>query len=95
MTWPEGVSISVQHIDEGSPLRFYREAFAFRRDRLGEPELTGWDRDGDVVTLTYAKARVVLNFGHSETPCETAPDFASGPCDGSVPGRTGAVWLTG
>ncbi|SFJ71321.1 alpha-amylase family glycosyl hydrolase [Jannaschia pohangensis] len=93
MTWPEGVSTAVQHIDEGSILRFYRAAFAFRRDGLGPVELQDWSRDGDVIRLHYPKAAVVLNFGKDPVPIDTRPDFASGPVETNLPGRTAAVWL--
>ena len=42
MTWPEGISVAVQHIDADSVLRFYREVFAFRRDRMGSLDLADW-----------------------------------------------------
>ena len=46
-----------------------------------------------MIRLTYPGARVLLNFGRQAAAAEGTPDFASRPCDGEVPGRTGAVWL--
>ncbi|MDB2407445.1 alpha-amylase family glycosyl hydrolase [Jannaschia sp.] len=93
MNWPEDISVAVQHIDEGSVLRFYRAAFAFRRKSLGDLTLSNWSRDGDVIRLTYPSAEVVLNFGQSEVPIDSAPDFASATVDSALPARSAGVWL--
>ena len=94
MTWPESVSIAVQHIDETSVMRFYRSVFAFRRNRMGPMDLKDWSRDGEVIHLTYPEATVLLNFGPETVEMSKAPDFASGPCDDGIPGRTAAIWMT-
>ncbi|CTQ31463.1 alpha-amylase family glycosyl hydrolase [Jannaschia rubra] len=93
MDWPVDISVSVQHIAADSPLRFYRAAFAFRRERLGRLELQDWSRDGDIIKLEYMDAQVILNFGHTPVPIDGQPDFASGPTNDVLPGRTAAVWL--
>ncbi|WP_371158102.1 alpha-amylase family glycosyl hydrolase [Jannaschia sp. 2305UL9-9] len=93
MTWPEGASVAVQHIDEGSVLRFYRAAFALRRDRMGDLTLSDWSRDGQIIRLTYPDARVVLNFGPEAASIDGTPDFASVPMDGEMPGRSAGIWL--
>ncbi len=94
MTWPEGISQAVQHIDEHSALNFYRAAFAFRRDRLGDLTLTDWSRDAQTIRLTYPGARVLLNFGADPVGIDAAPDFASAKCSDTLPGRAAGVWLT-
>jgi alpha-glucosidase len=93
MTWPEGKSVAVQHIDESSVLRFYRAAFAFRRGRMGPLDLIDWRRDGEAIRLTYPGARVVMNFGKESVAIECPPDLASAEFDGDLPGRTAGVWL--
>lgn len=93
MAWPEGISVAVQHIAETSVLRFYRAAFAFRRGNIKASDLQDWERDGDVIRLTYPGTKVVLNFGSEAVSVDASPDFASGPCDNCLPGRTAAVWL--
>ncbi|CTQ48759.1 alpha-amylase family glycosyl hydrolase [Jannaschia donghaensis] len=94
MDWPEDVSVAVQHIDANSVLRFYRAAFAFRRDRMGKLKLKDWSRDDDVIHLTYGSAKVILNFGMEDIAVETAPDFASATADGALPARAAGVWLS-
>ncbi|UWQ18976.1 alpha-amylase family glycosyl hydrolase [Jannaschia sp. M317] len=93
MDWPEGISASVQHIDKGSVLNFYRDALAFRRASMQDLTLRHWERDGDVIRLSYPAAYVVLNFGAEAVEVEGAADLSSDRIDGTLPGRAGAVWL--
>jgi alpha-glucosidase len=96
MDWPPGSSVAVQTLGADSVLSFYRAAIAFRRDRLRGRDLSDWSRDGEVVTLFYDGARVVLNFGPEAVKHGRGgePVFASAPVDGGeLPCRTGAVWI--
>ena len=82
--------------DDGSTLEFYRRALAARR---GLPATTAEsvrvDVDGDLLTITRAGLRVLLNCGESALPLPPGDVVvASGPVDGELPGCT-AVWLTG
>ncbi len=94
MKWPDGTSVAVQHIDEASNLRFYRRVFAFRRDDLGDLTLQDWSKEGEVITLEYPGATVKLNFGTTSVDAPKGADFTSSDLDdGTLPGRTAAVWL--
>ena len=82
--------------DDGSTLEFYRRALAARR---GLPATTAEsvrvDVDGDLLTITRAGLRVLLNCGESALPLPPGDVVvASGPVDGELPACT-AVWLTG
>jgi alpha-glucosidase len=94
MDWPDDASVAVQHIDKDSVLRFYQDAFAFRRDRMGDVTLKDWSRDGDVIRLTYSGAEVILNFGTEDVAVDSMPDFASAPSGkDTLPRRSVGVWL--
>jgi len=82
--------------DDDSTLEFYRRALAARRElpvtEAGDVQV---DVDGDLLTITRAGVRVLLNCGESALPLPAGDVLvASGPVTGELPAST-AVWLAG
>ncbi|MDR1853274.1 MAG: glycoside hydrolase family 13 protein [Propionibacteriaceae bacterium] len=95
--WFADYAVSVEEGAMGSPLEWYRQALALRKQLLGAErgELEWIDSPADTLHFRRGDWQCFTNFGMSPVPIPSGEVLlASGHLTGEVPGAT-TVWLRG